>query len=99
MTRRRTPLEALAQVTRFRREPVREATPVADVCIIVEGAYPYIVGGVSGWLQDLMTHLPEVSFHIVAIKAGQAPLEWKLAPPSNVIAIRGSAPAGGGMTL
>lgn len=87
MTRRRTPLEALAQVTRFRREPVREATPVADVCIIVEGAYPYIVGGVSGWLQDLMTHLPEVSFHIVAIKAGQAPLEWKLAPPSNVIAI------------
>lgn len=87
MTRRRSPREILAHVTRSRREPVRPSAPMADVCIIVEGAYPYIVGGVSGWLQDLMTHLPEVSFHIVAIKAGQAPLEWKLTPPANVIAI------------
>ena len=28
----------------------------ADVCLIVEGCYPYIRGGVSSWLEWLMTH-------------------------------------------
>jgi len=67
----------------------------ADVCLIVEGAYPYVIGGVSGWLQDLIAHLPEIRFAVVAIKAGPAALPFRIAPPPNVVMVReiGLAPA------
>ncbi|KTW03122.1 GT4 family glycosyltransferase PelF [Sphingomonas sanguinis] len=67
----------------------------ADVCLIVEGAYPYVVGGVSGWLQDLITSLPEIRFAIVAIKPGPAAMPFRMAPPPNVVGITeiGLAPA------
>ena len=32
------------------------------ICMLVEGAYPYVVGGVSSWLQMLMEGLPEYEF-------------------------------------
>lgn len=64
-------------------DPVAEA----DICLIVEGAYPYVVGGVSGWLQDLMTNLPDIRFHIVAIKPSDEALAWKINPPSNVLGV------------
>ena len=59
----------------------------SDVCLIVEGAYPYVIGGVANWLQDLMVSLPDLSFSIIAIKPDEKPLEWKIAPPSNVVEI------------
>jgi glycosyltransferase involved in cell wall biosynthesis len=61
--------------------------PEADICLIVEGAYPYVIGGVSGWLQDLITHLPDVRFAIAAIKPGADPLPFQLTPPPNVVEI------------
>lgn len=61
--------------------------PAADICLIVEGAYPYVVGGVSGWLQDLMVSLPDIRFHIVAIKPTDAPMAWKITPPANVMGV------------
>ena len=39
----------------------------ADVCLVVEGSYPYITGGVAGWTHQLVTGLPEVSFALVVI--------------------------------
>lgn len=66
--------------------PAIEAPP-ADICLVVEGAYPYVVGGVSGWLQDLMESLPDLRFHIVAIKPGDGAIAWKIAPPANVTGI------------
>lgn len=65
----------------------REAADEADVCLIVEGAYPYVIGGVSAWLQDLIIHLPDVRFAVVAIKPSAAPLPFKLAPPPNVVSV------------
>ncbi|MEO5597135.1 MAG: GT4 family glycosyltransferase PelF [Novosphingobium sp.] len=62
-------------------------TPGSDVCIIVEGAYPYVTGGVASWLEELITSLPDVSFSIVAIKATQAPQPWRVTPPANVVEI------------
>ncbi|MET4897865.1 GT4 family glycosyltransferase PelF [Sphingomonadaceae bacterium jetA1] len=69
----------------------------ADVCLIVEGAYPYVIGGVSGWLQDLISNLPEIRFAVVAIKPGPAPLPFRIAPPPNVVLVQeiGLAPAAG----
>ena len=59
----------------------------ADICLIVEGAYPYVIGGVSGWLQDLITHLPDLRFAIAAIKPSAEPAPFRLTPPPNVISV------------
>jgi glycosyltransferase involved in cell wall biosynthesis len=37
---------------------------MADICVFVEGTYPYVTGGVSAWLHNLISHLPEFSFAI-----------------------------------
>ncbi|MCU6454543.1 GT4 family glycosyltransferase PelF [Sphingomonas sp. A2-49] len=66
---------------------MRTGGPEADVCLIVEGAYPYVIGGVSGWLQDLIAHLPDVTFAIAAIKPGAEDAPFRLTPPPNVIAV------------
>lgn len=36
-----------------------------DVLIIAEGTYPYIRGGVSTWIHDLINGLPEINFGVV----------------------------------
>ena len=38
-----------------------------QVCLIAEGSYPYIAGGVSSWINQLMTNLPQYEFMITAI--------------------------------
>ena len=37
------------------------------ICIIAEGCYPYVVGGVSGWINSLITSFPEHEFIMLAI--------------------------------
>ncbi len=37
------------------------------VCLLLEGSYPYITGGVSSWTQDLITSLPQVEFSLFTI--------------------------------
>ncbi len=37
------------------------------VCLIIEGSYPYITGGVSAWVHELITALPDIEFIIYAI--------------------------------
>jgi len=57
----------------------------ADVCIIVEGAYPYVPGGVSSWIDWLITSQPQTSFSVVALlprPTGQKP---RYRRPPNVI--------------
>ena len=39
------------------------------VCLIVEGAYPYVNGGVSSWMQGLMLAMPDVEFVVQSIAA------------------------------
>ncbi len=39
----------------------------ADVCLIVEGAYPYVLGGVASWTHQLLCGLPEIRFALVTI--------------------------------
>ena len=41
------------------------------ICLLAEGSYPYVVGGVSSWVQMLMEGLPEHEFVIYAIGAEQ----------------------------
>lgn len=39
------------------------------VCIVVEGCYPYVVGGVSSWVHSLIKQFPNVEFIIQTIAA------------------------------
>ena len=39
------------------------------ICLLAEGSYPYVVGGVSSWIQMLMTGLPEHEFVVYSIGA------------------------------
>ena len=37
------------------------------ICLLTEGSYPYVVGGVSSWCQMLIQGLPEHEFFIYSI--------------------------------
>jgi glycosyltransferase involved in cell wall biosynthesis len=39
-----------------------------DVCLIVEGCYPYRRGGVSNWVDTLLRDQPDVSFTLISIQ-------------------------------
>lgn len=40
-----------------------------DVCLLLEGTWPYVRGGVSTWVAQLITQLPHVSFSVVFLGA------------------------------
>lgn len=42
------------------------------ICIIAEGCYPYVVGGVSSWLHNLIRSFPNQEFVILAIVANRS---------------------------
>jgi len=42
---------------------------MTDVCLILEGTYPYIVGGVSTWVHALIGGLPQFDFSLVHLAA------------------------------
>jgi polysaccharide biosynthesis protein PelF len=60
----------------------------ADVCLFVEGAYPYVWGGVSHWVQRLLRAQRHLKFHIVAITPDATPRESRYRIPSNVLSVR-----------
>lgn len=55
------------------------------VCLIAEGCYPYITGGVSSWIQMLIKNFPEYEFIVIAISAKKdEALTPKYELPQNV---------------
>lgn len=58
------------------------------ICLITEGSYPYVTGGVSSWIQSLMTQMPQHEFLIISISAKKEnSLVRRYNPPSNLIDI------------
>ena len=53
------------------------------VTLITEGTYPYVVGGVSTWCQDLISGLPDMHWDVVPITAGGIEREPLFDIPSN----------------
>lgn len=64
---------------------MRQDKPTADICLILEGAYPFVTGGVSSWTHDVIRAQPDLRFHIVALTADDAPRELRYALPPNVV--------------
>lgn len=59
------------------------------ICLLVEGSYPYIVGGVSSWIQMLITGMPEHEFIIYSIGPEEKFRgKFKYKVPDNVIEIK-----------
>lgn len=59
----------------------------ADIVLILEGTYPFVVGGVSSWVHHLVTRMPQLTFGIVHIapwKNGGASKAAYEVPPNVV---------------
>lgn len=41
----------------------------ADICLLLEGTYPYVRGGVSSWVHQLMVGLPQYQFALIFVGA------------------------------
>jgi len=58
----------------------------ADVTLLLEGTYPYIYGGVSSWVHQMMRGLPEFTFSLVFIGSDPEQYgEMKYELPDNVV--------------
>ena len=58
------------------------------VCIVVEGCYPYVMGGVSSWIQSMINSQPDVEFVIQTLitnRKGSGKFLYTL--PPNVSAV------------
>jgi polysaccharide biosynthesis protein PelF len=59
-----------------------------DVCLLLEGTYPYVSGGVSTWVHQTITALPEIQFSLFFIGSQKEhSVKYKYTLPSNIIAI------------
>ncbi|WP_341322821.1 GT4 family glycosyltransferase PelF [Solibacillus sp. FSL H8-0523] len=58
------------------------------ICLIAEGSYPYVTGGVSSWIHSLMTAMPTTEFIIIAIAAERKQQgQFKYTLPENLIQV------------
>ncbi len=54
------------------------------VCLVLEGSYPFVTGGVSSWVHQLVGALPEIEFSLFTISPGPGQtLRYEL--PDNVV--------------
>jgi polysaccharide biosynthesis protein PelF len=58
------------------------------ICLIAEGSFPYITGGVSSWINQLMLNMPEHEFNIVAINPDRSRKgQYAYTLPKNLTAL------------
>jgi glycosyltransferase involved in cell wall biosynthesis len=55
-----------------------------DVCLVLEGTYPYLPGGVSTWVDGLVRGLPDLRFAVVHLRDAEAPRRPARSMPGNV---------------
>lgn len=63
----------------------KKQQPVADICLLLEGTYPFIRGGVSSWVHQMITGFPDLNFALVFLggdKKHYGPQQYEL--PANV---------------
>ena len=58
------------------------------ICLIAEGSYPYVTGGVSSWIHTLMTSMPHTEFVLYAIAAERKQQgKFKYNLPPNLVEV------------
>lgn len=64
-----------------------EAQP-ADVCLLVEGTYPFVSGGVSSWVHDIIGGHPDLRFAVLNVGSHPAAYgEPRYTLPDNVVGL------------
>jgi glycosyltransferase involved in cell wall biosynthesis len=62
---------------------------MTDVCLILEGTYPFVSGGVSTWVHQLVTSMKDLRFSIVYVSPfPNAGRQYKYDVPANVLDIQ-----------
>jgi polysaccharide biosynthesis protein PelF len=63
--------------------------PSADVCLVLEGTYPYVAGGVSSWVHDLLQAHAGLRFSLVSLLPDPSWVkDRKYDMPGNVVELR-----------
>lgn len=60
----------------------------SDVCIITEGTFPYVMGGVSTWIAQIIESMPDLKFSVLNISPSrktQRKIRYDL--PKNLVGI------------
>lgn len=66
----------------------QDTAPIADVCLLLEGTWPYVRGGVSSWVNQLILGLPEMTFSVFFIGGQKSAYpKRQYAIPPNVVHI------------
>lgn len=61
----------------------------SDVCIITEGTFPYVMGGVSTWIAQIIESMPDLKFSVLNISASRkAQRQVRYDLPKNLVGIR-----------
>lgn len=66
------------------RQVPQPAEAPADVCLLLEGTYPYVMGGVSAWVHELICAHPQLTFDAISLVPDAAPREARYAAPPNL---------------
>lgn len=59
----------------------------ADICLFLEGTYPYVAGGVSNWTHELIKMQSHLTFHVVALVGKEANTNLCFELPENVVGV------------
>ncbi len=63
-------------------------TGTPDVCLLVEGTYPFVAGGVSSWVHDIIRGHPELKFAVLNVGSHPAAYgEPRYQLPENVVGL------------
>lgn len=66
-----------------------EETPVADITFLLEGTFPYVSGGVSSWVNEIIRGFPELKFAAIFIGSRREDYgEMKYELPDNLISLQ-----------
>lgn len=62
--------------------------PPADICLVLEGTYPYVSGGVSTWVHQIINMFPDWTFALFYLGAQKDPkAQAKYTLPRNVVSL------------
>lgn len=65
---------------------MRRQKPSADVCLLLEGTYPYVRGGVSAWIHGLVRALPDLTFSAILFGGARGDFsELRYELPKNLL--------------
>src|SRR5688572_8359601 len=68
------------------RGPKLPPKMAADITMILEGTYPFVSGGVSSWVHQIIKGLPEIKFSLVFIGGSRDKYEkMRFELPANVV--------------